>query len=460
MINEPPNLDSRSKRNLTEKDIENRLRRMEKQLTALSSLNVDMNGRRVINAKPSRHDHDYIIRQELDNVEQSVRQQILNITKPPTVVPDDLTKYQLTYTIKRINYGSFSLDNIILSLGGTQVNVGDVDIDGLYVVAACIDETNLRGHTVLTAIPSLINSNVVVVTGLPTNWNVGDYILINDESTFLGIVYSYEIFKITAIVGPTVTLERDGSAPGVFNSWFGTPKANHLGGYRAYKVDPINVAFPFKSNVFINPTVRSGFAERADFIIPNSCVAGIYAAIYNDNGFGNWVSTGLATGKLLANSWESGDSTAKCPGLRTLNGGAYYTGLAGTLTAGQEFDFDVRPNVNSPIRCVWGYLKTAAQTAGSTTPVLTVQLIEINESTLAETVIETVEFYTGQLVSGNPSYKPETRQLPYNPLTSLAGDTTTSWPISILRGDRKYKYKVITVGADAPGTSLVMVVST
>lgn len=460
MINEQPNLDSRGKRTLTEKDLEGRIRRLEKQLVALSSLNVDMNGRRVINAKPSRHDHDYIIRQELDNAVENIRQQFVAI-KPPTVVPDDLSKYTLDYVVKRINYGSFSLDEIALYLGSDQVNVSDVDVDGLYVVAACIDEVNLRGHTIITAIPSVVNTNVIVVTGLPTNWSVGDFILINDESSFLGIVYSYEIFRITNITGPAVTLERDGSDAGTLTSWFGTYKANHFGGYRAYKVDPINVAFPFKSNVFVNPTIRSGFAERADIVIPNVCVAGVYAAIYNDRGFGRWVSLSLATGKLVANSWESGDTDSRCPGLRTCNDGAYYIFTIGTLTLNAESDITIRPNSTSGIRCVWGYLNTAAETTGSTDPVATVQLIEIDEDTLVETVIETIQFYTGEIVSGNPSYPPETRQLPYNPKPDLLDDNADyHWPIPAFSADKRYKTKVTAIGEDVAGEDLVVVVST
>ena len=456
-----PDLNRRSNKSLTERDLETRLRRIEKDMTVLKSQNIDMNGRRVINARPSRNDHDYIIRQELSNAVESIRRQILNLDTDPDPGPDDLQQYALSYNVQRLNYGAASITDLVISKEGVQVDVSDRNIDGVYVVAACIDELDLGQHSIITVIPNLVNENAIVVTGLPTSWAVGDFICINDPSTSIIGRTSHEIFKITAIVGPAVTLVRDGSDPGILTSWFGTPKANHLGIYKAYKVEPINIAFPVRSGVFVNPSIRSGFAERLDLIIPNVCIVGLYVAIYNEGGFGRWTTKLLSTGLLSANSWESGDTSSRCPGLRTLNGAAYYISTTGTLSIGTESDYSIRPNDNSPIRCIWGYLDTAGVTTGSTDPVVTVEFIEVDEDTLVETVIETFNFYTGEIISGEVAYRPETRQLPYAPKPDLIGDNATyHWPIPTLNSSKRYKTKITGVGADTAGTNLVTVIST
>jgi hypothetical protein len=461
----PPDNGYYGTRDRKEQDIQNlqaELRKVRDTLASLTSQNVDMSGRRTINAKHSRHDHDYIIKAELNNAVEQVKKIIFQETKPPVKI--DLGQFVLTYDVNRLNYGSLSLTDIVITKDGEVANIADVPISGIYVVAACIDETRLedtQNEILIAAIPNLQNEITFTVVGIaPTGWVVGDYIVINNRSIGITSSCSFEILKITAIVGPLVTAVRDGSDASEFFSWFGTPKSFHFGNLYAYKVDVLNFPFEFKSNVLYNPSSKTGFAERADLVIPNVCVVGVAAALYNEDGFGRWTENLLSTGYLFANPWESGDSDSRCPGLRTLNGAAGYILTTGTLVSGTESDFTYRPNETMPVRCLWGYLGTAAETTGSTDPVVTVEIIEINEATLVETVIEEIEFYTGEIVSGNTSYAPETRQLPYNPKPDLIGDNASNnWPVPLLRADRRYKTKITAIGADVAGANLAIVLS-
>jgi len=444
--------------------IEAELRKIRDTLTSLTSQNIDMHGRRVTNARPSRNDHDYIIRAELWNAIESVRQ-VVRDARPPAVI--DIGKYQLSWTTERLNYGSFTLSDITISQNGAIVPMADIPVDGIYVVAACVDETRItetQNEILAATIPGLDQTNTVVVTGLsPTGWNVGDFILFNDRGLLGGLgLYAFEIFRIESIIGPAVTLSRIDDEPGINFSWFGTPKSAHVGAFYAYRAEVLNFPFEFKSGILENPSSRTGYAERADIIAPNMCVVGIAAALYNSEGFGTWVSEALGTPLLGRQTWEGNNSDSISPGLRTLNGAAYYVSTNGTLSIGLESDISIRPNEDSPVRCLWGYLETAGVTtvAAATDAVVTVEIIEVDETTLVETVIETVNFVSGAIVSGPTLYSPEDQQLPYNPDPSLTGDKASyTWPVPILDSSKRYKTKVTGIGADTSGASLVIVLS-
>lgn len=439
------------------KSLENEIRQIRNQLTPLLSQNIDINRRRVINASPSHNDNDYIIRRELfDAIPPEVRRGVRQLT--------DLKQYQIEYNVKRINYGSLSLDNIDILKNGERINISDIDVDGLYVVAACVDEINFQTYQYHATGINIGSSAVefsITFDSAPTNWEVGFYVVINNRiPNNIARFFAFEIFLITAINGTSVTFRRDGSSIDILVSWFGTPKTTHDGSFYFYKVDVLNFPFEFKSNILFNPSSRTGYAERADLIIPNVCCIGVSAVLYNQGGLGNLKTTCLSTGLDTPNQWESGDSASRCPGLRTLNGAAYLLPTSGELSVDLESDWTIRPNDNSPIRCLWGYVDIAPVTSGSILPVCTIQIIEINESTLVETVIETIEFYTGQLVSGLVAYPPETRQLPYNPKPNLVGDLASNqWPIPALKSNRRYKSKVTAIGSNTPGSNLIVVFS-
>ena len=420
----------------------------------LSAPVIDIRGRRVVNASPAIHDNDYILRRQLP---QFVQEDLQIDTDP------SLEGLHVVSVPKRLDFGALTLDDIRVYNGDDIVDLSDITVRGLYVICPSVSEVDFSTQYTISEIADVSDEITVTLTAVnasPTALEVGDYIFINDYTLVNGR-YKYEILRIDAINGSVYTLNR--RSPHRLSdseAWFGTRRENHASGLIAYRIDPINIAFSFKSGLFANPSSKSAFAERVDCIIPNVCIPSYSVAIYNNTSISKWTTTTLWTTPTSTNSWETTDVIS--PGFRTLNGAVYHNPISGTLTQNQETRYSIPANDNSPLRVLYASVETAPEesAAASTDDILTVQVIEVDPSDDSETVIETIGFRKSEKISGDPLFKPEDRQIGFNTLPNLLGESTSAtWPPPYLKKGFRYKAKVTRVGADTAGSDLVVMLA-
>jgi len=443
---------------------------MQNELDTLRSKNVDIHGRRVINASHAIHDHDYIIKRQLDEALAALQEE--------AEVDEGLGNVTVNFTPSRDNYGIVTLNEIKfidLQTGALVPSIGKV-ISGLHVILAAVDENTtyvqrrVAFGTDEIADPAIISVGETLCS--EGTFRDGDYILFNNNnpSPVPGL-RSFEIGKILSGASSNQwTVERTplDVLADTRRSYFGTAKSAQGSGINIYKVNLYNFEFSFRQDLWsTNELTLSGYPDKVEMVIPNRCVVGIAAAVYNRSGFGSWTNFPVGSKTNEAQSWElNGHPT---PGIRTLNGAAYYIPAAGTLTEGKLSDFKLPVYDLSPYRVIYGYVQTPpiADTSDSALKVNVkyrtfVGIAESGEFIFDEVTIETIEWPSNSLFSWLGSEgEPRLRQTPYNPEQTLVCEPTDSkWPNYLLVPDGELYFEIETVGDIQAGADLMVVVGT
>ena len=157
---------------------------------------------------------------------------------------------------------------------------------------------------------------------------VGDFLAIDDPANDSGHASyrSYEIFKVTAIGGGTITLARHETGQAAGKAYFQSYLSAHLAGLRAYKLNFAHFAIPTKNS--------SGDYEAIldqDFPLPSACVVSVSVAA-SDVGFaGSYTTHNCAQ---LAYPFPGEEyQRPPAPGMRTCNGDKQDIVIPGPLLA-------------------------------------------------------------------------------------------------------------------------------
>ncbi len=395
---------------------------------------------------------------------------------------------QAPFTVLREQYAMLTINDTEL----TQ-DEGIGSLKQMNFFGPSIDDTDPGFYWGLGACPATGNVvNVGISANNPSRFpgryiGVGDFGVWNDPP-------NYEIDQVTAISGNVVTLQRVN--PAVFTpsgqAYFGSPKTAHTGG-NFYRLEPKMFSEIIKPNAFGTAMpIQAGLPAKYEWAYANKTLVSLTSQAIGDAGVGPLytlplVPTGVAT-------------VPKCPGYRTLNGAAYHIGCAGALSVGQVADFRIKFQAWESLRTLYAYLGTAPAdaSAGSNDDLVTLAVVYITPDGATAGLLDVLGIKKDLLVSYASNDLPDGRQMPYhlavNPVGSIdvaQWTATTASPydyppniIPTLDGaldgngklqlgftlnstepifvvpDGSIDLIIMSVGADTPGSDLVLVTQT
>ncbi len=255
-----------------------------------------------------------------------------------------------------------------------------------------------------------------------TQFRAGDFVVVNDPGS--GGVTKYECCQIVSVnLDGSVTLNRQDPLANPGMAFFGSRMSAHSA-KKAYRLIPRVFSQAIKKNTYgtLAPSSISGLPEKWEWAWANKCVVGVVSQAIGDLGNGPIHKVNLGINSLVQNS------TVPCPGLRTMNGGAYISlGISGQLGVGQSADKRAPVIAWESIRSVSATLRSNA--VGN----VVVHVVYITPDMSQVGLVDTVVIESGQLTNymhGGVIAQadlPQSRQMPYY----AANRIIDAWPPQI-----------------------------
>lgn len=252
-----------------------------------------------------------------------------------------------------------------------------------------------------------------------TQFRVGDFVVINDPGPSSSSP-QYECCQVAAVNGAVVTINRQDPLAKTGTAFFGSRMTAHSS-MPVYRLIPRMFSQAIKHNTYgtLAPTSVSGLPEKWEWAWANKCVVSVVSQAIGDLGNGPIHTKNLGANSLVQNS------DVPCPGLRTMNGGAYVSlGISGAISVGQTADRRVPVVAWESIRCA------SATVRGAAVGTLVIHVVYITPDLTQVGLIDTLWIQDGALTNYGLVAKdlPQNRQMPYY----VANRIIDPWPPEIL----------------------------